>query len=111
MDTKANQSSRLTSTNMDSLFRQTFVDILKHQSLVYNQISSFDEFVGSEYGIKAILEQMFAVNNIVQIEPGKVIEHNGVNKQVGSMELSINFENVQIRQVDTESEEIHDLSV
>ena len=54
---------------------------------------------------------MFAVNNIVQIEPGKVIEHNGVNKSVGSMELSINFENVQIKQVDTESEEIHDLSV
>lgn len=54
---------------------------------------------------------MFAVNNIVQVEPGKTLEHNGVIKSVGSMELSINFENVQVRQVDTESEEIHDLSV
>ena len=67
--------------------------------------------MGSEYGIKAILEQMFAVNNLIQVEAGKFIEHNGVSKPVGSMELTINFENVQIKQVDTENEEIHDLSV
>ena len=43
------------------------------------------------------MEDMFKIQNVVHVESGKQLEKNGKHYNVGSIEMNISFENVQLR--------------
>ncbi len=97
--------------DMQDVFMQICRDLFREQSFVYNQVASFDDFIGSAQGIRNILENLFRISNIVQLEGGKTTEVGGKRYPVGSIELDVRFANVTVKQNNVETEEIHDLSV
>ena len=79
--------------------------MLSQQSFIWNQISSYDDFISSQHGIKSILQNMFRINNCVMIEP-TVVEVNGVKKTIRSIEIDIRFTNVEVQPIQVADEQV-----
>lgn len=84
---------------------QIFRTILSQQSLVYNQVSSYDHLVSSDLGVKNILQNMFSIRNAIPIDPTPV-EVNGKVESINSILATVQFKNVQVSVNPVESEDI-----
>ncbi len=53
----------------DQVFQQVFRKTLSEQSLVFNQVSSYEDFV--ENGLPNIITNMFRISTLIKITPSK----------------------------------------
>ncbi len=86
---------------MNSVFSKVFKDVFSHQGFVYNQISSYDHFLGPD-GIHNILENMFKIHNFMAVPN---------HPRIKSIKIEVSFENSQIEEQKTMDETIYDTSV
>ncbi len=68
-------------------------------------MSSYDNFVSSELGVKNILQNMFSIRNLIPIDPTPV-EVNGKVENINSILASVQFKNVEVKVNPVENEEL-----
>ena len=95
----------MNSTQYDQVAKQLFRSILSQQSLVYNQINSYDHFLGSDLGIKSIIQNMFKISNPILIEPTEVVIE-GKKRVIKSIYVEVSFHNAQVESRQPSDEEI-----
>ena len=79
--------------DLDALFQQLFRLILSEQSLVFNQVSSYEDFV--ESGLKNIVEKMFRISTPVNVEATELVV-GGKKMTVRSFYAEMTFQNANV---------------
>ncbi len=68
---------------LTNAFSKIFKDVFSQHGFVYNQISSYDNFLGPD-GIHNILENMFKIHNFMSVSN---------NPKIKSIKIEVSFEN------------------